>query len=81
MHGDERWKKARVRLELKERAWVTHWVSSRGKGYGLHVMIGNNLWRKRRVDGRREGEHMGTMKYVGSEIKACLWKRETCTVI
>lgn len=60
---------------------MTHWVSSRGKGYGLHVMIGNNLWRQRRVDGRREGEgeHTGKMKYVGSEIKACLWKKEICT--
>ena len=31
----------------KERG-VTHWVSSRGEGDGLHVMIGDYLWRERR---------------------------------
>ncbi len=58
MQAEERWKKARVRFELREgerECWVTHWVSSRGEGDGLHVMIGDYLWRKRKTGREREG--------------------------
>lgn len=56
MQAEERWKKARVRFELREGVLVTHWVSSRSKGDGLHVMIGDYLWRERkgRVEKERE---------------------------
>lgn len=60
----------RSRIELR----VTHWVSSRGKGDGLHVMIGDYLWRK------TVGQNVGDMKYVGSETKACGW-RDKCAII
>lgn len=75
MLAEERWKKARVRFQLRNRVWLTHWVSSRGERDGLHVMIGDYLWRKRERKKEREkegeGEHVGDMKYVGSEMKAC----------
>lgn len=60
---------------------VTHWVSSRGEGDGLHVMVGNYLWRKQeQADERRgktRGEHVGDVTHVGSEMKACGW-RDKC---
>lgn len=71
MLAEERWKKARVRFQLRNRVWLTHWVSSRGERDGLHVMIGDYLWRKRERKREGEGEHVGDMKYVGSEMKAC----------
>ena len=64
---------------------MTHWISSRGKGDGLHVMIGDYLWikRERERGGREretEGENVGDMKYVRSEMKACGW-RDKCGII
>lgn len=53
MLAEERWKKARVRFQLRNRVWLTHWVSSRGERDGLHMMIGDYLWRKR--ERKREG--------------------------
>lgn len=82
MLAEGRWKKARVRFQLRNRVWLTHWVSSRGERDGLHVMIGDYLWREGERERMREGgkserekegegEHVGDMKYVGSEMKAC----------
>lgn len=56
MLAEERWKKARVRFQLRNRVWLTHWVSSRGERDGLHVMIGDYLWRKREREKEREKE-------------------------
>lgn len=51
MQAEERWKKAReIQAEREREGWVTHWVSSRGEGDGLHVMIGDYLWRKRKKE-------------------------------
>lgn len=91
MQAEERWKKARVRFELSEserECWVTHWVSTRSEGDGLHVMIGDYLWRKKKdrkregedTERETEGEHVGDMKYVGSEMRARGW-RHKCGII
>lgn len=42
---------------------VTHWVSSRSEGDGLHVMVGNNLRRKQgqREESRGEGRQGESM--------------------
>lgn len=62
---------------------VTHWVSTRGEGDGLHVMVGNYLRRKRGQGGERKGktrgEHVGDVTHVGSEMKARGWKGQMRT--
>lgn len=60
---------------------VTHWVSTRGEGDGLHVMVGNYLRRKQEGErkGKTRGEHVGDVTHVGSEMKACGWKGQMRT--
>lgn len=63
MRAEERQQKAGLKPELKRaekksergRFWATHWISSRSKRDGLHVMVGDNLWRKtNRTTGEKE---------------------------
>lgn len=54
---------------------MTHGVSSRGEGDGLHVMIGDYLWRERGEKRQREEDErdMGGVRCVESDMKACGW--------
>lgn len=49
---------------------VTHWVSTRGEGDGLHVMVGNYLWRKQGQGDEREGKTRGESMWV----TWCTWE-------
>lgn len=46
---------------------VTHWVSSRSKGDGLHVMIGNYLRRNREKRGGEENREESVEQRRGEE--------------
>ena len=58
-------KKPKSEISTEREAWVTHWVSSRGEGDGLHVMIGDYLWRNR--GGDQEEERRGKQKAHGRD--------------
>lgn len=90
MEAEERWKMSRVRFELREREGEGVLGDSLGLLQRRRRWTACDDWRlsvekkKGRVESererKREGEHVGDMKYVGSEMKACGW-RDKCGII
>lgn len=94
MLGEKRWKKARVRFKLCERESEIEEERVCVLGDSLGLLQKRRRWTacddwrlsvekkkgRERIERETEGEHVGDMKYVGSEMKACGW-RDKCGII